>query len=248
MKKLLRPALLPAAALGLGGIALVLRRMLYAVAVDHKGLLLSNHPLELALLVLTAVMAAVIFLGVRKLDGSVRYEDNFSASRLAGAGHLMAMLVILRTALLSTPAMSGYLGLLWKLLGYLAPVCLLLAGNVRRQGRQPFFLLYLIPSLFYVLHVVNHYQLWCSNPQLQDYVFTLFATLALAMVGYYNAAFAVGLGNRRMMLAAGLAAVYLCLAELAVSEEPLLYFGSMLWALTGLCNLEPVPVSTEDGE
>ena len=37
-----------------GAAALALRRGLYAAAVDAKGLLIQNHPLEIALLVLTA--------------------------------------------------------------------------------------------------------------------------------------------------------------------------------------------------
>lgn len=246
MKKLLKPNHLPAAAAGLGGLALVLRRLVYAFAVDEKNLLTGNHPLEIALWVLTAAALGYLVVNVWKLDGSDDYSDNFRPSFAAGVGHVLAAAGILVTVLTNAPRMSGYLGTFWQYLGYLAPVFLVVAGAARVQGRQPNFLLHLIPCLFLVVHIVNHYQLWCGNPQLQDYLFALLGTMALMFFSFYNAAFDVGSGKRRMQMGMGLAAAYLCMAELAVTQYPYLYLGGIAWALTGLCSAYPRPRRQEE--
>ena len=67
----------------LGCCALVLRRLLYGVAVDVKNLLPVNHPLEIALWVLSAGANLWIVASVWKLDGSAKYEDNFQPSLTA---------------------------------------------------------------------------------------------------------------------------------------------------------------------
>ena len=246
MKKLLSPHTLPAVTAGLGGIALILRRLLYLFATDEKGLLAANHPLSIALWVLTAVTLALIALYVRRLDGSNDYPDNFAPSIPAALGHILAATGMAVTVLFSRPSMGGYLGTAWTVLGYATPVCLLLAGFARMRGRKPFFLLHLIPTMFLVIHIIDHYQLWCGNPQLQDYVFTLFGTMALALFSFYTAGFAVDLGSRRMQLGMGLAAAYLSMAELACSQQPYLYLGGIVWALTGLCHIYPRPRQTEE--
>lgn len=241
MKNLLKSTNLPAVTAALGGVALVLRRMLYAFAVDEKNLLPVNHPLELVLSVVTLAALVYILLSVWKLDGSEVYEDNFSADKPAMVGHMAAAAGILVTMLTNGPRMPGYLGSIWQWLGFASPVCLLLAGLARGRGKQPFFLFHLIPCLFLVMHIVNHYQLWSGNPQFQDYGFTLFGSMALMFFGFYSAAFDVGSGKRRMQLIMGLGAAYLLLAELARSRYPWLSLGGILWALTGLCSLTPVP-------
>ena len=246
MKKLLKSHTMPAVIAGLGGIALVLRRMLYLFAVDEKGLLISGHPLTYALAALTLAAFGYIFVTVRTLEGSEDYADNFRCSTLAAVGHVLAACGMAATVLFNRPSMGGYLGTAWILLGHAAPVCMLLAGLARVYGRKPFFLLHMIPALFLVVHIIDHYQLWCGNPQLQDYFFTLLGTMALMLFAFYNSAFSAGLGQRRMQMGTGLAAAYLCMAELAVSQLPLLYLGCTVWALTNLCVPYPQPQKTEE--
>ena len=61
---------LPVLVFFLGIAALMLRKRLYAVAVDVKGLLIQNHPLEIALFVLTGMALLVAEEGIiDKLDG-----------------------------------------------------------------------------------------------------------------------------------------------------------------------------------
>ena len=73
--------------LALGGVGLVLRRLLYSLALDEKHLLPLNHPLETLLWVLTAAAAAAV------LAVSFRTDKNLALRTGRGleqaVGHLM---------------------------------------------------------------------------------------------------------------------------------------------------------------
>lgn len=246
MQKIVTPKRLPATAVVLGAAALVLRRLLYLLALDGKGLLVTGHPVSLALLALSAAALLTMSAAVRKLDGSQDYGDNFQASFSAGAGHVLLASGILMTMLTRNPMMPGYLGRLWTLFGWASPLCLMAAGVCRAKGTQPYFLLHLVPCLFLLFHIICHYQVWCGDPQLQNYVFTLFGTIALMLFLFYTAAFEVGSGKRRMHMGLGLTAAFLCLAELALSRYPFLYIGGIVFALTNLCSPYPRPKRTAE--
>ncbi len=230
---------LPLVMLVLGTIAMLLRRQLYLTATDAKGLLVRGTPLEIMLMALTAAVFAIVFLALKNDRGNNCYEENYSASIPAGLGHVAAATGIFLLVRSTVFAMAGYPAQLWQILGLAAPVCLLLAGIARIFGRKPFFLLHVIPCLFLLVHVVGFYQIWSSNPQMQDYLFALLSILSLVLFAHHTAAFEVGLGNRKLVLGAGLAAVYLCLAEIGWTDFPGFYFGCMFWALTGICKVVP---------
>lgn len=218
--------------------ALVLRKILYNVAVDVKGLLVKNHPLELGLIVLTAAILAGIVLAVRKQEGSGVYEDYTLAGIPGAIGNVAAGAGILATVLTAAPGMGNYLEAVWRILGLAAPACLLLAGIARILGKKPFFLLHVVVCLFFVLHIVTRYQIWSGHPQMQDYLFSMMGAMALLFYGFYTAALEAGCGDFRMMRGMGLAAIYLCAAELARSSCPGLYLGGIVWVLTDLCSIE----------
>lgn len=224
---------LPVGMLVLGIAAFVLRNMLYGVAVDFTGLLPRSHPLELALTVLSglALAAAVLAAWKQKKSGC---EEVHTADIPAAVGNLAAGAGILVTVLTAGPVPGGYLENVWHGLGVAAPVCLLLAALARAQGKKPLFLLYAAVCLFFLMHIVTRYQLWSSNPQLQDYVFALLGAMGLMFFGFYTAAREAGCGNPPVRLGMGLASVYLCLVELAQSACPALYLGGLVWVLTEL--------------
>jgi len=245
MKHHLKPKRLPLLTLALGGLGLVLRRVLYATALDARYLLPGDHPLEIALWVLTLAALCLIAATVWGLDGSARYADNFQPSRAAAAGHFLAAGGILLTVLGNDPMGFGYLGLAWKVLGYLAPPCLVAAGIDRLRGRVPCFALHMTACMFLVFQIVDHYRAWSGNPQLQDYIFELMGTMILMFFSYYCAAFDVESGKRRMHLGTGLTAVYLCTVNLATTAYPFLYLGGIAWVLCDLCSLTPKPKPKE---
>lgn len=231
----------PAAVAVLGIAAMVLRLMLYGFAFDEKGLLIAGHPLMIALVVLTGAVLLFALVFGKKLDGSPKYEDNFTASTPAMVGHFAAAAGIAATVLTREPLMPGYLGQGWKILGYLAPVCLVLAGVCRGRGKRPFFGLHLVPCLFFVFHLVNHYRSWSGEPQILEYGFAFFGAMALTLFSFYTCGFDAEAGNRPMQLFSGLAAGFLLLAELANTAYFLLYLGGLLWAFSDLCSLNPKP-------
>ena len=67
------------------------------------------------------------------------------------------------------------------------------------------------------------------------------ASIALSLFAYYQTAFDVELGNRRMQLGMGLLGSFFCLAAAAGSEDRMLYLGGAVWMLTNLCSLTPMP-------
>ena len=152
MKQTCKQNRLPIVTVVLGCCALILRRVLYAVAVDVKNLLPVNHPLEIVLWVLTAIAAAWIIASVWKLDGSAKYEDNFRPSLMAAVGHYIAAAGILLTVLLPW-WMEGRLLLLRRVLGAASAVGLIVAGRCRRAGKCPLFLTHLAVCALSLIHI-----------------------------------------------------------------------------------------------
>lgn len=228
---------LPEMTLLWGLLALVLRWQLYRTGVDAKGLLVQHHPLSIALMVLSAGVLIRILLAAGKQKDDRSYEDCCTSGLLPAVGNLAAGAGILVTVLTAAPGMGSYLTIVWRYLGLAAPVCLLLAGAMRMLGKKPFFLLHVVVCLFFVVHIVTRYQLWSGHPQMQDYVFSLLGAMALMFFGFYTAALEADCGNLPVMRGMGLAAIYLCTAELARSACPALYLGGILWVLTDLCTM-----------
>ncbi len=217
-----------------------LRLGLYAEAVDVKGLLIRNHPVELALWAVMALGTAVILLLVRKLGGSGAYEDNFSPSPAAALGHIFLGGCILVTVL--GQPFSGTPGLLWKILGFVSAPALVWGGVCRYLGKKPFFGIHAAPCLFLLMHVICRYPGWSGNPQLQDYVFELLSAISLVLLCYQLAVFEAAAGSRRKMLTTGLLAVLLAGPALSGTEFTALYLGGALFAAVSLCSLTPPEV------
>lgn len=248
MNDLKKTGFLPLVPVLAGGAALLLRKNLYALALDQRGLLVSGHPLSYALWAVVLLGAGFIFWNVRKLGGSDAYEDNFATSRVAFAGCILLAVGLPVTVLNVTPSGTGTVALLWKILGFLSAPAVAWAGVSRYQGKKPFFGTHAVLCLFLLMHMVSRYQVWSSNPQLQDYIFELLASLVLTLFSYYCAAFEADMGSRRMQLTTGLLAVLLCPPALFGSEYRWLYLLGAVWALTNLCasTLPPKEVAADE--
>ena len=62
MKKLMKPAFLPIFTLAAGVLGLALRAWLFFGGTDQKGLLVSSHPANALIFILTALVLAVLFI------------------------------------------------------------------------------------------------------------------------------------------------------------------------------------------
>lgn len=228
-KTSLRLALL---ALALGGLGLNLYEGLYHAAAGNYGLLVSGHPLTLILWIFTAAVMVLIIAAAWKQAGPDSTPELPSVP--LALGYFLAAAGILTTVLFFQPLTAGYPGLLWRVFGIAAPVCLAMGGICCLLGRKPSFIIHLAACFFFLFHIIDHYRSWSGNSQIQDYAFSLLAAMTIALFCFYCAARDVELGRRRMRLGSGLAALFFCVVALSSRDCLLLYLGSIAWIVTML--------------
>ena len=224
--------LLPLAALVMGLACQIGRWTLYRTAVDATGLLTAGTPLEWGSYALSILAIGLFAAAVGKMG-----ETEVSPSSMPAAlGQLIGGLGLGWTALRYPGEMPGLLGILWKILGIAAAICLLWSALQTVQKKTPHFLALLAPCLFWLVHLIDNYRGWSGQPQLQSYLFALLSTMAMALFTYYTAAEVVGMGKPRLRVFAGLSAGYLCLAAMLPGPEKtrILFFTSALWAISCL--------------
>ena len=236
---------LPAAAAALGLGACILRFCLYAFGTDEKGLLIPGHPLTVALWALTAAAAGFVLIGVRKEKGSRRYAHNFPAGNLPGFGCFAFAAGLFVTVMANRHAYET-LDFIRNIVCLLAVPALAAVAVCRRQGKRPLFGFHALVCLALMLHTVSYYRSWSSRPQLVDSVFPMMGCLLLMLFAYYQTAFDVNMGSRRMQLDTGLLAAVFCFAAIPESQTQLLYLTGGIWTLTNLCSLTPTPESKEE--
>ena len=88
MKFSVKPQLLKFLVLGMGGLGLALRILLYATGMDEKGLLVEGHWARTGIWLLTAVAALTIVLFTRPIEGPVDHRDCYPVSIAGGLGAL----------------------------------------------------------------------------------------------------------------------------------------------------------------
>lgn len=234
---------LPILFAGLGGAAFSLRLFLYIAATDEKGLLIPGHPLELLLWLLAAATTVLTVAALWKQMDNRPYADNFPGKIGSAVGCLVFAAGLGLTAAGSFPAFS-LMEKLCGILGLLAVPALIALAFCRAFGKRPFFALHALVCLALTLHTVGHYRIWSSCPQLQDAFFPMMGCIGLMLFSYYQTAFDVDMGSRRMQLGTGLLAAFCCFAAMPGSHTTLLYLTGGFWTLTNLCALTP-PVKNE---
>lgn len=235
--------------LSAGILGFVLRAILYATGVDEKGLLVTGHWAGTGVWLLTAAVAAALFLLLRNLTGPEQYRDAYPASVPSAAGSILAGVAFLLCGAPETAV--GTLSIAELVLRIAAVLSLVSVGFCRFTGRKPLFLLHGAVCLYIALRMVCQYRLWSADPQLQNYCFYLGAYVALMLTAYQLAAFDAGFGSHRKLWACGLSSVYLCTVSLAGSGEAFFLLCCGIWVFTNLSSLKlrrrRTPVMTEEG-
>lgn len=231
---------LPVLVAALGILTALCRAVLYLM-VDERLLLPENHPLQWLVMALTVAAGVLIGASVWKLDGHPGYRKNFDSSVTAAIGAALAAVGVLVTVLTEAAPRDGMFDSIWRVLGIGAVPCFLWVAYCRMKGMRPFFLIYVEVCGFLVFHMLNNYQYWSGNPQTMDFVFSLLGCAALMLFAYYQAAFSVGAGKRRMQLFMGLFGGFLSIVTLSGTDYWWLYCGCGIWALTNLCSFTPQP-------
>lgn len=241
MKRSVSYKLLPWLTVVMGAIALVLRFALYTME-NQSGLLPHAHPLYMASLILAAVSAAVTAFFTLRLKGGSSYEANFPFSRPRAQCSFLAGLMLFPVASGFWTGAADRLDLVWAVLGFIACICLIATGYLQLQGKKPHFALYALICLFFAFHLICKYRQWSGNPQVEDYVFALFACVFLAIFAYHKTAFSIGGGKRRMLLFSGLMAVFFCIGAIVGDGDARFFAAGAMWAVSNLCVIDPPEV------
>lgn len=237
MKNLLHTKNLPILTAVLGLLGCALRWALYTMAVDEKNLIPLWHPLEIVLWLVTAAAVVLTVTKVWQLRNADCKADRFRPSVPAAVGSFCAAVGIGLTVLLAEPGFGSTLGTVWKIAGVLAFASLDVIAKYRWKGKEPFFLLHTVVCVFFAVHMVSCYRTWSSNPQLMDYVFTLFASAGLMLFAFYHGCLEAGMGKLRMLPGVGLLTAYCCIVALSGTDYMVLYLSGAVWCLTNLCRL-----------
>ena len=228
---------LPAIVLAAGLFGAALRWLLYALTTDSKNLIPLGNPLEILLWIVTAAVAVLVCLRIIPLRNAENHPDRFCRSLPAALGSLAAALGIGVTTLQGQANVTGTLSLVWTVLGFSAAAALAVVSYCRFRGREPFFGMHTLVCIFFAIHLVISYRGWSSNPQLMDYVFSLFASLGMMLFAFYHSCLEAGMAKLRLLPLAGLLTAYCCLVALSGTNNFLLYLGGALWSLTNLYRL-----------
>ena len=217
----------------LGVAAMVCRYLVFTLGIDSRGLLVPGSLPELLLLALCplALLCALL----------AREPECRGKNRLSALAN-----VLLAAGILLPQAGGGSVArLLWFLsrLGTYASaaaLCLLAVYRFRKQ-RPPFGLNALV-CIGFLVRLVASYQSWSHIPQMQNYIFPLFASLLLTAFAYQQAAREASLGSPRWRLRFGLLGCFACLAA-SVPSQPF-YLLAGLWLL-GCVLFDPKEEATE---
>lgn len=241
MKKLLKPTNLPCIILAAGAIGLLLRIWLLGTGTDERGFLVSGHPAEVLLWVLSAAVIALLLYCTRRLLEAPKYQFNFPQSLAAAIGCMLGALGIAITSLSEMLLHADTLTVIAAILGLLSAGALVFMGHCRYKGLRSNVLCHATVSLYLMIRLISQYRHWSSDPQLQDYCFQLLATVCLMLAAYHRATFDANIGKRRPHAIFHLAAVYFCCLSLAGSDNIAFYLGTGAWMMTDLCSLIPLP-------
>lgn len=217
---------IPLLALLSGLVCAGLRWLLFRNHTDALGLLETGTLVETGVFLLTGLCLVLFALAARR--GWEAGEN-----KLAAPGQVLGGLGIFLTALTHSGQMAGPVGTLWKIMGLVAGICLIVQGMCTLKKRKVPFLLPLAVCVFFLLHLIDNYRGWSSQPQLQKYLFDLLGILSLTFFSYCDAARRVSLSKPKTRIFSGLCAVYFCLAAIPGTPEfTVLYALCALWALT----------------
>lgn len=231
MNQDIKPATLKIFTLAAALLGLLLRFLLYATAVDYKGLIADGHWATFGLTGLTLLLLAALVLLTRNPTAEMGYEDSFTPSLLRGLGSLAAAGGLLLQSV-QRLGMTERLERIGLIFGITAGIGLIVAGICRFLGKKPPFLCHSVLSIYFALRTVGLYRSWSSDPQLMDYAFYLLALICLMLSAYFLAQFHVEPKSHRPLWISAMAAVFFCLVAVPESGDALFLLTMALWAFT----------------
>ena len=234
MKKLSSPAgLLYLSLLG-GLVTLLLRLWLLSIGEDDRGLLAVGIVPDILSWIAVALTLVLLGIGVWQLPNT---KSCSNASANAAIGIAVAAVGILITSLREVPIAFDAVGMLSTGLGLIAGVSLGFLAFFRAKRLQPNILFHGMVCIYFMFHLVSHYRLWSSCPQLQDYGFELLAIVFVMLACYQRAAFDAGRGTLRSYTFFSTAALFFCIAALPGCDNSAFFIGCAIWMAATPCKI-----------
>ena len=224
------PRLLPYCTIIAGVLGFLLRLWLYA-GINSQGLLPSPHIAQALLWVLTALFLVFLALYIRRLAPFKAMPQHFSVSVLSAVGAAAGALAIVCFAFAETASHRDPLSFLTLAAGIFAAAGLLTLSYCRFKAKTPSLLSFVAAIVFIILYTVSQCRIWGSEPQLQKYVFHLFAWVFLMLSVYHHAVFAVQGSDYKKLVFCNQAALFFCCLSLNTS---ILYLPLAVWMGTDL--------------
>lgn len=246
MKRFLKLDLLPWFTLGVGVIGALLRIWLLVDGMDGKGLLVTFHPANILVFILTAITLSTLFLCLRLLGPAPAYGQLFPPSLPAAAGNAVAAVGILIASVDSFGGKDTF-ALLSGILGVLAAGSLVYLGWCRLKHARPSFVFQGIVTAYLMLHTVAQYRGWSTESQVLVYFFPLLACIFLMLASYHRTALDAGAGKRIWFVFFDQAALFFCMTSLW--SDSWLFYGAMaIWTYSNLCSLAAGKHTAENPE
>ena len=234
MKKMKYTILLPLIAVVCGAVGLGLRVLLYANGMDEKGMLVWNHPLDIATWVIALAVIALFVVVLRRQTESCEYRDQFPASIDAAIVTFAAAIGCLVLAFQIRGEDMDTLTTLWFRLAILAAASFTVTAWCRLKGTRPLFVFHAVICLFFCIHTVCQYRMWSSNPQVADYGFAVLACVSLVLTALYRTAFDVDMARPRKLRFMSLLAVFFCILSLVGPQFRIFYVFGGVWAISNI--------------
>ena len=246
MKKFIKPSYIPLFILGAGGLGYALQTWLYATGSDGAGLFRRGHPAEILLYVLTAAVIGFILYSLRPIKGTPAYDRMFRPGLLPALGYWIAAVGIIFISVFDLSSAQQTVQIVGAVCGILAALCLAYHGLCRFGVLTCKFDLHSIIVIYLVLHLVNQYKFWSSEPQMQNYFFQLLASIFLMLDVYYHACLSAGKDARRAYAFLHYCTCFFCCVA-AQSQNMLFYLVMAIWGFTCGPALSPTeaPVAME---
>lgn len=236
MKKLLKPNILPWFTVGAGGLGLALRCW-FVAGIDEKGLLPAQHLSLPLVFILTALVLAVILLCCRQLTPITKYSRLFPAGVGRAAGCAIGAAGILYAGIYHLCCDNSVLGIAAFVAGLAAAVSMGLLAFLRLKGGRPTVVLHTVLTAFFMLFTICCCRVWGSEPQIQAYIFPLFACVFLMLTGYHMTVLDVRKGGRRWLVFCNQAALFFCCLSLTGTNR-FFYLTMIVWLALDLCSVE----------
>ena len=239
MKRYLTLKYLPLGTLILSLVVYMLRTVLWISAIgaeDGRLLPAGTWPDTLSWIVVCGTMAFLI-VATWTLCGATKYSYNFPTSIPAAIGMVLAGVGFCITSVADLSVGTDSIGTTSAVLGFLAAGALAYLAYARIKGIRLSVVFHGIVCLYLMLHLISHYRLWSSFPQLQTYAFELLAIVFVMLACYHRTAFDAGKGNRRAYTLFSLAALFFCVATLPGCDNAAFFIGCAIWMYTTPCRL-----------